>query len=59
VRSARLTGASTNTIAKLLADAGKAFGDSHDKNLRNLACKRLQVDEIQSLVKGLEDWAAQ
>jgi IS1 family transposase len=46
----RLTGASKNTIVKLLADAGNACADYQDKNLRGLTCKRLQVDEIWSFV---------
>ena len=40
----RMTGASKNTIAKLLEDAGEAFSDYQDRKLRNLSCKRLQVD---------------
>src|SRR3990170_8210010 len=43
---ARMTGASKNTIVKLLRDAGTAFAEYQDKALRNLTCKRLQVDEI-------------
>jgi IS1 family transposase len=46
----RMTGASKNTIAKLLADAGQACAEYQDNNLRGLTCKRLQVDEIWSLV---------
>lgn len=47
---ARLTGASKNTIVKLLADAGRACAEYQDKALRNLPCKRLQLDEIWSFV---------
>lgn len=46
----RITGASKNTIAKLLEDAGEAFSDYQDCTLRNLTCKRLQVDEIWAFV---------
>jgi len=46
----RLTGASKNTIAKLLVDAGKACADYQDNAFCNLSCKRLQVDEIWSFV---------
>src|SRR5437868_376393 len=46
----RMTGASKNTIVKLLAVAGQACADYQDKNLRGLTCKRLQVDEIWSFV---------
>ena len=47
---ARLTGASKNTIVKLLADAGEAFSDYQDQTLRGLTCKRVQVDEIWAFV---------
>lgn len=46
----RMTGASKNTIAKLLADAGEAFSDYQDRTMRALTCKRVQVDEIWSFV---------
>ncbi len=46
----RTTGASKNTIVKLLRDAGRACFDYQDKALRNLPCKRLQLDEIWSFV---------
>jgi IS1 family transposase len=42
----RMTGASKNTIIKLLEDAGEAFSEYQDRTLRNLSCKRLQLDEI-------------
>jgi len=42
----RITGASKNTIVKLLEDAGEAFSEYQDRTMRNLTCKRLQVDEI-------------
>ena len=42
----RLTGASKNTVAKLLVDAGKACAAYHDEQVRNVAAKRVQVDEI-------------
>jgi len=46
----RLTGASKNTVAKLLVDAGHACAAYQDKALRNLPCKRVQMDEIWSFV---------
>lgn len=46
----RLTGVSKNTVAKLLADAGRACMAYHDANVRNVAAKRIQVDEIWSFV---------
>jgi IS1 family transposase len=44
----RLTGASKNTVTKLLIDAGKACHAYHDANVRNVKAKRVQVDEIWS-----------
>ena len=44
----RLTGASKNTVGKLLIDAGKACADYHDANVRNVKAARVQVDEIWS-----------
>lgn len=44
----RLTGASKNTVAKLLVDAGKACAAYHDEHVRCVAAKRVQVDEIWS-----------
>lgn len=46
----RLTGASKNTITKLLVEVGKACADFQNNHLVNLPCKRLQVDEIWSFV---------
>ncbi|MFZ3217789.1 MAG: IS1 family transposase [Candidatus Acidiferrales bacterium] len=42
----RMTGVAKNTILKLLADLGTACIEYQDKTLRNLACKRIQCDEI-------------
>lgn len=42
----RLTGVSINTVTKLLVDVGQACAEYQDKTLRNLTCKRIQVDEI-------------
>jgi IS1 family transposase len=44
----RLTGASKNTVVKLMIDAGKACTAYHDEHVRNLKAKRVQVDEIWS-----------
>jgi IS1 family transposase len=46
----RMTGASKNTIAKLLVELGAACSEYMDRNLRNLPCKTVQVDEIWSFV---------
>jgi uncharacterized protein YerC len=42
----RMTGASINTVVKLLVDAGNACLEYQDKALHNLSCKRIQADEI-------------
>ena len=47
---ARTADASKNTAIKLLVDAGKACNDYQGRTLRNLPCKRIQVDEIWSFV---------
>lgn len=46
----RVAGVSKNTVVKLLEDAGEAFSDYQDRTLRNLTCKRIQVDEIWAFV---------
>jgi IS1 family transposase len=46
----RMTGVAKNTVVKLLADLGTACADYQDRTLRNLPCKRLQLDEIWSFV---------
>jgi IS1 family transposase len=46
----RMTGAAKNTVVKLLADVGAACAEYQDKTLRNLPCKRVQVDEIWAFV---------
>jgi len=45
---ARVTGASKNTISKLLVDAGRACSDFHDANVRDVQARRVQCDEIWS-----------
>lgn len=42
----RMTGIAKNTVAKLLADIGIACEMYQNRILRNLACKRIQCDEI-------------
>lgn len=48
--TARMTGTSRNTVTKLLCDLGTACSAYQDMKLRNLLCRRLQVDEIWSFV---------
>lgn len=42
----RMTGKSINTVTKLLVDLGTACDLYQNETLRNLPCKRVQVDEI-------------
>jgi IS1 family transposase len=51
----RLTARSKNTVAKLLVEAGHACAAYQDKALRNLPCKRVQMDEIWSFVYAKND----
>ncbi len=44
----RVTGASKNTVIKLMIDAGKACAAYHDEHVRGLTPRRTQVDEIWS-----------
>ena len=46
----RITGASINTIRKLLIDAGDACAAYHDEHVRGVKSKRLQLDEIWQFV---------
>ena len=46
----RMTGASKNTVLKLLADVGAACAQYQDNAMRNLKCTRVQVDEIWSFI---------
>lgn len=48
--TSRLADCSINTVTKLLVDVGTACAKYQDKALRNLPCKRVQVDEIWSFV---------
>ncbi len=44
--TARMTGVARMTVEKLLKDLGAACTNLQDESFRNLACKRIQVDEI-------------
>ena len=46
----RVTGASKNTVLKLLADVGQACALYQDQTMRNLTIKQVQVDEIWSFI---------
>lgn len=51
----RVTGASKNTVAKLLADVGQACAACHDQHVRGLTAQRIQMDEIWSFVYAKND----
>src|SRR4051812_34616297 len=44
--TSRMVDVSINTVTKLLVDAGMACSEYQDASLRNLPCKRIEVDEI-------------
>ena len=44
--TARICNVVKNTVIKLLVEVGEACLEYQDKHLRNLACKRIQCDEI-------------
>jgi hypothetical protein len=46
----RVTGASKNTVLKLLADVGRACAMYQDRAMRNLKITQVQVDEIWSFI---------
>lgn len=48
--TARVADVSKNTVLKLLVDAGRACSDYQDRVLRELPCRRIEVDEIWSFV---------
>src|SRR4051812_35977692 len=45
---ARVCDVSSNTVDKLLIDAGEACAAYHDKHVRGVKAKRVQCDEIWS-----------
>ena len=52
--TSRMAGVSINTVTKLLVDGGTAAAKFLDATLRDLPCKRLQLDEIWAFV-GAKD----
>lgn len=52
--TARIADVAFNTVDKLFIEAGRACAAYQDKTLRNLCCKRLQLDEIWSFVYAKE-----
>jgi IS1 family transposase len=52
--TSRVTGASKNTILKLVADVGAACAEYQNNSMRNLKCTDVQIDEIWSFVGAKE-----
>lgn len=52
--TARIADVSINTVAKLLVDAGNACAEYHNRVVRNVPAKRVQVDEIWSFCYAKE-----
>jgi IS1 family transposase len=48
--TSRITGASQNTVMKLLVDLGTICSIYQDRMMRDLPCKRIQADEIWSFI---------
>jgi IS1 family transposase len=48
--TARMTGVSLNTVTKLLSDMGTVCSAFLDRELRDLPCERLEIDEIWTFV---------
>src|SRR5438552_3654431 len=46
----RMTGVAKNTVVKLLGDLGTVCSVHMDRTMRDLACKRIQCDEIWAFV---------
>src|SRR5437763_1584898 len=42
---ARMFKIGTNTITRIIRETGEAFADYMDKELRDLSCKRIEMDE--------------
>ena len=52
--TSRMTGVAFNTVKNLLIDAGRACARYQHDMMRNLPCKRLQLDEVWSFVYAKE-----
>lgn len=57
--TARMVGCSKNTVTKLLVDLGAACSEYQGETIRNLPCKRVQVDEIWSFCQMKQKTARQ
>lgn len=48
----RITGVAKNTVTKLLVELGEACTAFHDRGVRNVSSRRIQVDEIWTFCYG-------
>jgi IS1 family transposase len=48
--TARMAGVAYNTVLKMVTTAGRACAEYQDQHLRDLPCRKLQLDEIWSFV---------
>jgi hypothetical protein len=51
----RMTGASINTVTKLLVDLGNACAEYHDEHVRNVTTKRIEADEVWTFCYARRD----
>ena len=47
----RMTGAAKKTVARFQVEIGQACAAYHDKHMRNLRCKLIEVDEVWTFTK--------
>lgn len=52
--TARTAGVSKNTVLKLMVDAGRVCAEHQDRVMRDLPCRRIQVDEIWAFIYAKE-----
>ncbi len=52
--TSRITGASINTVTKLLVEVGKTCHEFHDNTVNHVQSKRIQLDEIWAFVYAKE-----
>lgn len=51
----RMTGASINTVSKLLVDLGNACAEYHNTHVRNISAKRIEADEVWTFCYARRD----
>src|SRR5689334_551671 len=51
----RITGASINTVTKLLVDLGTVSAEYHNAHVRNVTAKRIEADEVWTFCYARRD----